>query len=300
MNSAKGGINRGMVWRFKTSLWLWVGVGLCLSALLSCEPPPGEPVPFPLPTSFQALEKRYQIAIYYDQLQKTVPDYWRQAPISFHYIPISEKDLSLLYPPIQAALAQYPDAVIKNNLRALGLAKQLSFFNTQYGATYTETQPQRNTIYLSRIPNLDEAEVYDYVLDSVHHEFSSILLKKYPFPEKAWRAANPSGFRYQYESSDNPGLTAMQNSDVHQTGAVFFSNGFLSAYSQASLEEDLNVFSGEVFTHPQAILEKARRYPRIAQKLRVWLGFYGGLDSSFKTKPLFQNLAKAGFRASNK
>jgi len=285
---------------FKTLLVLSVGAGFLLSGLLGCEPPPSKPALFPLPASFQALEKRYKIAIYYHQLEKTVPDYWLRAPIHFQYTPVTQKDLSVLYKPIQAALAEYPDALIQHNLRALGLARQLTFFQTEYGATYTETQPERNTIYLSRIAHLGEQEVYEDVFDSVHHEFSSILFKKYPFPEKDWRSANPAGFRYQYENSDNPGLTAMQNSDVHQSGAAFFQKGFLSAYSQASLEEDLNVFSGEVFTHPQALLNKARKYPRIAQKLRIWLGFYARMDSGFLTKPLFQRFAKAGFRASDK
>jgi hypothetical protein len=249
-----------------------------------------------LPPVFQALEKRYGIIIYFRQLEKAVPEYWLKPPTSFKYKPLAEADLDFFYLPIQAALAQYPDSMIKNNLRAIGLAHTLSFFNTEYGATYSETQPKRNSIYLAKTEQLDKADAFDYLLDSVHHEFSSILLKKYNFPEQAWRDANPSGFKYLYEDKQNPGLEALQRSDVYLTGKEHYERGFLSEYALASLEEDFNVYSGEIFTHPEAILKKAKIYPRIAKKVRIWLGFYISIDIKFMQMPLFKQYAKAGLR----
>lgn len=242
------------------------------------------------------LEKKYGISIVFEQLEKKFPAYWLEPPILVTYEPLVFQDLSEIYKPIKDALSQYPSNVIKKNLRYIGLAKKLYFYGAFYGATYTQTDPERNSIFLSKDSDSVNLNSYEYIFDSIHHEFSSILMKRYPFPEAEWRQANTKTFRYKYEDQKIPGLEAMKNQEHLQKEESPFVRGFMSDYGMSSLEEDVNVFSGVLFAYPDWMIDLASKHAIIRKKIVIWLKFYTSIDPAFNNTPLFKKYASKGLK----
>jgi hypothetical protein len=111
------------------------------------------------------------------------------------------------------------------------------------------------------------------LLGIMHAEFSSILLKNYGFPSDEWQAINKPSWRYFGSGSEMLGEKGLYD----QTEELL-AEGFLSRYSQASLEEDFNVFADWVFTKPDRLRELASTYERIRKKYQVVIKFYKSID----------------------
>lgn len=241
---------------------------------------------------FASIEKKFTIPIEYNNLEKTYPEYWLEKPINAKVELLNLKnneELLKIQKALEDALSAYPLSLLKKNLRSIGIANKLFFYDTPYGATYTKTLP-KNSLYLS-VDTENNMDIYHYVLDSFHHEFSSILMIKYPFPEQTWRQSNPSDFVYRYEHEKNPGLEAIKNnmSDTSTPNSEnLHSKGFLSEYSMTSVQEDVNVFSGVIFIYPEWMLSLSKKNPPIKKKLKIWLQYYLSIDSTFIKTKLFK------------
>lgn len=237
---------------------------------------------------FQNIESKYLIPIEYSEVEKSFPDYWFNEPIKAHVEPLTlnEENIQIINQALNSIFSAYPQKVLSESLRSIGLVNKLYFYDSFYGATYTQTF-MKNSVYLSTQSTDLNADITKYLIDSFHHEFSSILMKKFEFPEQRWRDANPPNFIYEYEKNQNPGLEAMNNKV--QTGDVeeLHAQGFFSEYSMSSIEEDLNVFSGVAFTYPDWMISLAEKYPLMKKKLSVWISFYRSIDPDFDKTPVF-------------
>jgi HEAT repeat protein len=164
------------------------------------------------------------------------------------------------------ALAAYPAGMVRARLRKVVLLRDLRVYGTRYGGTY-----HGQSVYLvaGERPDLD-------VVRAFHHEFSSLLMKSAPFPEKAWREINGAGHRY-----GQGGHYAILCGRTGVGTADLFELGFFKPYGLADLENDFNVFSETVMTYPDWARALAERYPRLRRKWAVWSEFLKRIDPTF-------------------
>ena len=67
--------------------------------------------------------------------------------------------------------------------------------------------------------------------------------------------------------------------------------GFLTAYNQVSVEQDLNETAAHLFTNPD-LWDFCKSYPRVDQKVDVLIDFYNKLDDSMD-RLFFRNLTES-------
>lgn len=143
-------------------------------------------------------------------------------------------------------------------------------------------------LYLD-ISYLDAPETY--VRSVIHHEFYHLVegvhFGSMFYPDKAWAALNPAGFRYK-------GGGAMAYRDKHYFHTEHPRTGFVTAYAQYALEED----KAEVY----AYLMTTARYRRLEvwlatddilkRKVAYLLAFFERVDPSFTAAYLARLHAK--------
>ena len=245
---------------------------------------------------FAQLENRYQLAIHYQNIANDFYSDWRLPPISARVEAVKPEDLPALQKILDEALSAYPPTVIKSNLKLIGLAQRIYFYQELYGATYayyeaTDEGPVKSDVFLAAFSDEKDFDMHTYVLDSFHHEFSSILMRNYPFPEKAWRAANPKTFVYVHENAEIPGLEALKEGHYNDTSEELYQGGFLTQYATSSLEEDFNIFTGMAFSQPEATLKLAAKYATVRRKLQLWREYYLSIDPAFAKTRIFEYYA---------
>lgn len=251
---------------------------------------------------FAELERDYRIEIVTHNLSDSFHPGWLEPPINVRVEPVKPASLPDALFVLQRGLAAYPPAVVSRNLRLIGLAERMQFFGQVYGATYVhytvpdeQGLPYKSDLFLGVFSEMADFDVRPYLLDVFHHEFSSVLFKNYPFPEKAWRAVHGPGFVYDNEGRQHGGRDALSQGDPQETSEALYGAGFLKRYARATLEEDFNVFSGMAFSAPQALLRLCRKHPRLSRKLTLWLGFYRSIDPEFAGTELFRTYAAQGY-----
>jgi hypothetical protein len=177
------------------------------------------------------------------------------------------------YPKIlQKALDRYPIKVIKNYLNAIYFAGEIDQHGFLAGGSY---DPFRKIIYVVDSGIKDENRcVY-----KVHHELSSLLLKRHFFSINPWISNNPKDYRYLYKRTDNT-LKTFNNSSLYGTEADY-EKGFMNSYGQTNFENDFNEYSAMIFTYPEKFKQIMNRYPRVRGKFKVWLDFYQKIDPVF-------------------
>ena len=168
------------------------------------------------------------------------------------------------------ALAAYPARMVRPRLKKIVVVKILRVGGMRYGGTYRD-----KVLYLAAgdHPNLDLTRAF-------HHEFSSLLMKSAPFPDKAWQAIHDSGPVY-----GKGGRWAIYMGRTGVGTVDLYRKGFFRPYALADLENDFNVFSDTAMTYPHWARTMAARYPRLGQKWKTWCAFLKSLDKAF-TPPL--------------
>lgn len=185
---------------------------------------------------------------------------------------------------IKKALAKYPPAVLKKNLKKVYVLKKLSFYDVDYGGT--------NTTDIVYIANKGLTQNYtDKFIEHVFHaEFSSILMNNYPkaLDQEKWKAANGKDFQYGavngYEA-----IKAGKASELFDKKILEF--GFLNEYAMSTLENDFNSFAKNLFYAETGFWQIAESNSRLTMKLKLILDFYQAVDSLF-TKEYFKKLAE--------
>ncbi|MGI9352180.1 MAG: putative zinc-binding metallopeptidase [Rhizobiaceae bacterium] len=198
------------------------------------------------------------------------PESWRAAPISAIGNQLSTTEIKRTLPIIREFLTAYPEPVIRDNLDSVYLLSRLNFFGKSYGGTNS-----KKSIYI-KSEGIEKGFSDSYLLGLMHHEFSSILMRNYPFPMQEWNKLNPKKFRYLGD-----GKSALDWKNPHLQNKNLLRDGFLIKYSTSSTENDFNVMSSWLFTHPQELKKIASRYPKINSKLNLTLEFLRSIDGDF-------------------
>jgi hypothetical protein len=180
------------------------------------------------------------------------------------------------------AFSKYPTRVLNTNLKKVCVVKSMTFYGLPYGGTNYQ-----HTVYLS--DDTDNPWFSDeYIEEVFHHEFSSILLRDFHdyFDKIRWLALNPPFFRYGKGGAD-----AIQQGQASMTlDPETIKQGFLSQYSTASLEEDINVFAQNLFTGNREFWKVFELNGTIREKARLLISFYHRINPLF-TESFFRSFS---------
>lgn len=199
------------------------------------------------------------------------PDYWKNDPkIKPVAEPIDRKELLRTIPLIRRFVAEYPEGVLARNLKGLYLCKTLQFYGKDFGGTNSA-----DGVYIC-VKTAELGYTNQFVLSSMHHEFSSILMRNYAFPKSEWAALNPKNFAYTEDA-----VGALGKKDLLLAQAKYHELGFVCLYSQSSMEEDFNTIADYVFNQRPKLLNLGKSYPKLSAKIQLAMKFYKSVDSRF-------------------
>jgi hypothetical protein len=232
---------------------------------------------------FNSIENKYGIEVLMSDDPGFFPKEWLLPPISAKSSGLSEKQAIRFPSLLEKALSSYPFKVISKNLNGIALSKSLGFYDIKYGGTNSTSM-----VYLtSKGKSFGYSD--SYLISIFHHEFSSILLRNYPFPRKKWLSSNPDNFEYKYENQGkSAGVEAIKHEKELLTGSdELYQKGFLTQYSVSGFEEDFNMYSATILTNPKEFKAQMNKYEAIRRKFNIWLDFYNSIDDSFTNTSIF-------------
>ena len=241
-----------------TPAWSSVASGLCwvMALVLSTSAAFANP--------FVELETRYGIPIHQNyRLADHVHSSWLQAPISAEAKQIDARLIPQMRVVLDRFLNRYPRDVLKRNLSGIYVAKTLTFYGKRYAGTNSRRQ-----IFVS-----NDDYPTGYVLEILHAEFSSILMRNHSFPKSDWRAVNAADFRYSEAA-----VAALDDSDPYARDDELLRAGFLTRYGQSTIENDFNQYAVWLFTKPDELERLASLHPRVQAKRAKALAFYRSID----------------------
>ncbi len=201
------------------------------------------------------------------------PPFWRSGRINGKAVGFTRKIALQKLKLFKREMSRYPASVLRKNLRKIYILKELSFYGKNYGGTYLAS---KRAIYIA-------ARFGDqYVKRLIHAEFSSVLLKKYSrhFSDSAWRALNKPGTRYG--RGGRQALISGKSSTRYSK--FYYKQGFLYQYGKATVEEDYNSFSGNVFGKRKEFWYAVNNYKIIRKKFLYTVAFYNKINPRFTVK----------------
>ena len=213
------------------------------------------------------------------------PESWISEPINASGEPLDKAEIKRSKKIIGKALNKYPSGVLKKELHSIYMLKSMNFYHVGYGGTNAT-----DALYLC---NDGSKKGYSdlYLEQTFHHEFSSILYRNHRswLDDTAWMAANIPGFYY---NDPENGVGAIRNNNSSQDlDTILCQKGFLTQYSQSSLENDINTFAQNFFSPSPGFWKLADRYPVIQKKMKLLVAFYHQL-APFFTEKYFRSLAR--------
>jgi hypothetical protein len=203
------------------------------------------------------------------------PESWRDSIINAEGENILPEEISRTTSTVIRALKKYPDSVLTINLKGIYCLKTMRFYNLVFGGTNSNQE-----IYIT---NNGEAMGYtgDYIEQTFHHEFSSILLRNYffLFDTLAWKNGNIPGFDY---NDPEEGVGAIRNNQSSEDlDTALCKKGFLTQYAYSSLENDVNTVAQNLFCPAPGFWSIADNYPLIREKVILLVRFYHDISAAF-------------------
>jgi hypothetical protein len=201
------------------------------------------------------------------------PHQWSGKKVNPDIQPLSPEEKARLEDLLDHAFSKYPSEMLNIYLDRVYAVKSMRFYGLPYGGTNYQ-----NTIYLS--DDTDNPGFSDEYIEQVfHHEFSSILLRVFPayFDKTGWLSLNPPSFKYGKGGAEaiSQGMASMA------LNPELIEQGFLSQYSTASLEEDINVVAQNLFTGGREFWRVYELNDRIREKTRILINFYHKINPVF-------------------
>jgi len=219
----------------------------------------------------RAIERKYNVQVQHAyNTEAYFPARWTRPPISARGGQLSPEEIERLLPLIERFLARYPDTVLQENLETIYLLSELNFYGKSYGATNS-----RSGLYI-KVEEGNAGFSDSFLLERMHSEFSSILMRNYAFPEADWQKINTAKFEYI-----GSGREVLGQPNLYGQSAKLLSDGFIVRYAQSSLENDFNMISYWLFTRRSELKRLARKYPRIKSKMELAIAFYESVDERF-------------------
>ena len=212
------------------------------------------------------------------------PQSWQDAPIKAEGVPMTKnKEIARSMKVMPKAASIYPKGFLAKSLKKVYLLKEIKFYGLSYGGTN-----DANNLFLT---NKGKAKGFtdDYIERTFHHELSSIILRKYSifFDDATWTKITKHQFLM-----DKTGTDAVASGETStKIDEEYCKIGVLSQYSKASIEEDFNIFTENLFMNNTMLWEMAEKYPVIKQKINIVVKLYQSQDKNF-TLAYFQNIGK--------
>jgi hypothetical protein len=213
------------------------------------------------------------------------PSEWQKAPINAQAGEIATTEITRCKQITAKALSKYAPELLRQNLRAVYWLKKMSFYDVGYGGTNSS-----DALYLTN-NGISMGYTDNYLEQTFHHEFSSILLRNYAklFDTAAWKEANARNFDY---NDPEDGVGAIRNNASSQDlDTLLFKRGMLTQYSLSSMENDANTFAQNIFCPSPGFWDIVDRFPRIRRKVTILINFYNQISPEF-TEQAFRRMAK--------
>ncbi len=204
---------------------------------------------------------------------------WLQPPISGQGEQVNLEDALRVVPAIEAFVRSYNATFLEANLQDIYLLGAMVFYGEHYGGTYTA-----HAVFIE-VGSEKENYTVDFVTSQLHAEFSSILMKNYPFPSSTWNNINDHGFKYSQNDVQMLGQPGLY--DQHQ---ALLKQGFLNKYSTTNLENDFNDIAFELFTQAPHLCFLAKGYEKIREKVNLAVTFYRRIDPQIKLEDCYKDL----------
>ena len=180
-------------------------------------------------------------------------------------------------------IEKYPNDVLKNDLDKIFIGGQILNTNEQYFSGFYH--PGSQNIYLFPLvfdmPNFEDATT---IRSTIHHEISSILLRKYRFDMIGFMAYN--GFEIEYWNDEDYLLNNPPPS--YYASDALLTEGLLTHYAQTSPENDYNGYVEVAFAYPEIMSKYCSRYDRIKLKYEFIKKFYLNISPDFQ--PVFDKI----------
>jgi hypothetical protein len=214
------------------------------------------------------------VNVSFSYLKTIFPPSWQEAPISAKADPIIAGEVSRSKFITAKALAKYPVEMLAANLHAVYWLKKMSFYDVGYGGTNST-----DALYLTN-NGTSLGYTDDYLEQTFHHEFSSILFRNYPsmFDTSAWKAAN---LNFDYNDPED-GVGAIRNNASSQDlDTILCKRGMLTQYAMSSLENDINTVAQNLFCPSPGFWKIVDQYPRVKKKVNLLIAFYRKISTTF-------------------
>ncbi len=166
---------------------------------------------------------------------------------------------------IEGFTKNYNPDFLKSNLTDIFIVKELKCAGKNAGGAH-----YNSTIYIAYDLNYPEMPVQAIM----HAELSSILMKKYSFPEQEWRLINKKDFRYS-----NNVLEVLGKEETNRLLLDSLEGGFVTEYAKTTLENDFNMIVEMLFYKKDYLCTLRRRYERIDKKAEMAIQFYESIGS---------------------
>jgi hypothetical protein len=221
--------------------------------------------------SIQGLPDCIQVG--FEVHEETFPARWYNTKINAEAESLARSEIENVNTALKVTLSKYPEQVLCTYLNSIFVLKSMKFYDVPYGGTSSG-----KTVYITD----DEENLtcsYDLLENYFHHEFSSILLHEHSckFEKRKWKRINPEGFRY-----GKGGLQAIMSGNAEMSfDPELNERGFLTRYSEASLEEDFNVYCQNIFNGGPSFWKLVEKFPKIKAKTALIIRFYQHIDPVF-------------------
>jgi|APCry1669188910_1035180.scaffolds.fasta_scaffold00043_26 hypothetical protein len=218
-------------------------------------------------------DPRTGVKILFPENTGIFPHQWTGKKVSPSIQPLTPEESVRLEDLLSFAFSKYPASVLNARLNKVYVVKSMTFYGLPYGGTNYQ-----HTVFLS--DDTDNPWFSDEYIEQVfHHEFSSILLRDFPdyFDKTKWLSLNTPSFRYGKGGADaiQQGLASMA------LDPETIKQGFLSQYSTASVEEDINVVAQNLFAGNREFWRVYETSEAIRKKTMLLISFYHRINPVF-------------------
>ncbi|MBI3897630.1 MAG: hypothetical protein HY308_04945 [Gammaproteobacteria bacterium] len=229
---------------------------------------------------FQQLQGKYGISLVTEVQERNYPKGWTSEIVFMpEVVPLENRlGLSQVVHALTLAIEKYPASLIRREIKGIVLLETLTVNSFPYGGTYDAPTKR---LFIARKGNKGAAPGVNFLQETFHHEFSSLLKRSHPFSEQDWKNASGQNFTYRIEKDPGLFINMAHGLTEKPDDATLYQRGLLNFYSETGLENDFNAYAETVFTHPLKVRALIRQYPVIRDKYAVFKTFYLGIDKGF-------------------
>ncbi|MCP4321935.1 MAG: hypothetical protein GY951_10930 [Psychromonas sp.] len=216
-----------------------------------------------LDSKIAKIKQRYGVTVHYKYSPSSFfPNSWLKKPVNATGQAISKREASRVVTQIDHFLKNIPKRVIRLNITDIYLLKEQKFYGKSYGFSNSSSG-----IYIQS-KGIRDGYSDDYLLRSLYHAFSSIVMRHYAFPEKQWNEVDKN---HTYLKADS---AVRFHDDIREINSGAAAKGFISKYASISMKKDFNTISEYLFMKPAELKSLAGKHRKIRKKLNLTIGFY--------------------------